>query len=542
MGEAQDLIVLFDDADVENEATALRRTGKKEFDDDAVLAVRRERYRTIKQSVRLKRQSGDIDDLRDYDHLPMLLVRANSRAALDRLLADPRVKAVYEDLPVYPHLAYSLPFIGQPAVASAGYSGSGQTVAVIDTGINYTLSAFGSCTAPGVPASCRVAAAVDVDGIDNLVTTANNHGTNVSGIVAGVATGTKIASFNALPGGTGSTSDVIAGIEWAIANKATYNITAINMSIGDGSKNLSLCSSTLTNPFKTPLDNARTAGIIPVASSGNNGYTNGIGKPACTPGVVSVGAVYDASWGGPYSWGGTPPTCTDSAASAADKIPCFSNSASFLTMLAPGAYITAAGIQMAGTSQAAPHVAGAIAVLRAAYPAETIDQIVTRLTSGGVSITDPRNKIAKPRLNLLSAVIDATLPVVSITAPSQGSTVSDTVTVSAGASDNIGVNRVEFYLDSVLVNTDTSDPYSFNWDTTSVAAGLHSLKAIAFDAAGNRGESGVVTVSVTNAVSQPEAVPALSTWGLLVAALSLAGVAGRTNKRSTPNTLKSPPS
>jgi uncharacterized repeat protein (TIGR01451 family) len=403
-GSETNLIVLFDDSEVELEVEAMRQRAGKIHDDDAVLAVRRDRYRTAKQSIMSAFPQTDAESLRDYDHLPLSLIRFKNRAGLEKLLADKRVTAIYEDAPIYPDMAYSLPFIGQPTVAGAGYNGSGQTVVVLDTGIDYTLPAFGSCSAPGLPASCRVLAAVDVNGLDNLITTANNHGTNVSGIVAGVATGTRIASFNALPGGSGSSSNVIAGINWAIANKSVYNITAINMSLGDSGKYTTLCSSTLTNPYKTPIANARAAGIIPVASSGNNAYTNGISNPACTPGVVSVGAVYDASWGGPYSWGGTPPTCTDSAASAADKIPCFSNSASFLTMLAPGAFITAAGIQMAGTSQAAPHVAGAIAVLRAGYPSETIDQIVTRLTSSGISITDTRNSIAKPRLNLLAAI------------------------------------------------------------------------------------------------------------------------------------------
>ena len=400
-GAPQDLIVLFDDRDVETETAGLRMRARKQFDDDTILAVRRTRYHSIKQSAKAGLQAADADEIRDYDHLPMSVLRFRNRAALDRLLADPRVLAVYEDLPVYPHLAYSLPFIGQPVVSGAGITGSGTTVAVIDTGINYTLPAFGTCTAPGTPVSCRVAASVDVTG-NNVTLNAdpNGHGTNIAGIVAGLATGTKISAINAFSGGVSSTSWIIAGINWAIANRSTYNITALNMSLGDNSNNTALCSSAFSNPYVTPIKNLRAAGIIPVASSGNNAFTNGISSPACTPGIVSVGAVYDANWSGPYTWSSG---CTDST-SAVDKIPCFSNSASFLTMLAPGAFISAAGIQFAGTSQAAPHVAGALAVLRASYPADSLDKAIGRLTSSGVSITDSRNGISKPRLNLLAAI------------------------------------------------------------------------------------------------------------------------------------------
>jgi hypothetical protein len=326
--------------------------------------------------------------------------------------------------------------------------------------------------------------------------------------------------------------------------------------------------------------------------------------------------VYDSNIGG-WNYGGTPPTCTDSS-SAPDKIVCFTNSASFLTMLAPGAQVTAAGITDFGTSQASPQVAGSVAVLRAAYPAETLVQTVTRLTSRGVPVTDSRNGFTIPRLNLLAAVDttapavslttptlgstvggavtvitsasdnigvnrvefyldgvlkstgttapysfiwdtatvangshtlsakaydatgnvgqsgndtvtvfnDTTPPTVSLTAPAPGSTVSGTATVTAAATDNVGVSRVEFYLDGVLKSTSTAAPYSFSWDTTATADGSHTLSAKAYDAAGNVGQSGDVTVTVTAVAGQAEPVPALSPWGMLLAGVCLAGIAG----------------
>jgi putative lipoic acid-binding regulatory protein len=94
---------------------------------------------------------------------------------------------------------------------------------------------------------------------------------------------------------------------------------------------------------------------------------------------------------------------------------------------------------------------------------------------------------------------DTTLPTVSLTAPTSGATVNGTVTVSATASDNVGVTGVQFRLDGVNIGSeDTTSPYSISWNTTSVANGSHALTAIARDAAGNTRTSSAVDVTVQN--------------------------------------------
>ena len=98
---------------------------------------------------------------------------------------------------------------------------------------------------------------------------------------------------------------------------------------------------------------------------------------------------------------------------------------------------------------------------------------------------------------------DNTPPTVTMTAPANGATLSGTaVTVSANASDNVGVAKVEFYLNTTtLLATVTASPYSFNWNTATVANGTYTLTARVYDNAGNSGTSNSVIVTVTKSVA-----------------------------------------
>ena len=104
-------------------------------------------------------------------------------------------------------------------------------------------------------------------------------------------------------------------------------------------------------------------------------------------------------------------------------------------------------------------------------------------------------------INTGLSINDTTPPNVSLTNPTEGSTVSDNVNVTASATDNVGVIKIEFYVGGVLFGSDTTSPYSFSWDTTTVSNGSHTLSAKAFDAAGNVGTSATVTVTVDNGSS-----------------------------------------
>lgn len=93
---------------------------------------------------------------------------------------------------------------------------------------------------------------------------------------------------------------------------------------------------------------------------------------------------------------------------------------------------------------------------------------------------------------------DTQAPTTSITAPANNATVSATISVTASASDNVGVTKVEFFLDGVLKSTDTSSPYAWSFDTLTATNGAHSLVSKAYDAANNVGTSATVNVTVSN--------------------------------------------
>ncbi len=96
---------------------------------------------------------------------------------------------------------------------------------------------------------------------------------------------------------------------------------------------------------------------------------------------------------------------------------------------------------------------------------------------------------------------DTVAPSVSLTAPANGASVSGTVQVTASASDNVGVSKVEFFIDNTLVGTSTTAPYSHTWNSATATNGTHMLVARAYDAAGNTATSASVSVTVSGGIS-----------------------------------------
>lgn len=111
------------------------------------------------------------------------------------------------------------------------------------------------------------------------------------------------------------------------------------------------------------------------------------------------------------------------------------------------------------------------------------------------------------------APADTTPPATSITAPADGATVSGTTPVTATASDNVGVSKIELYINGTLKNTVNSSSLSYNWDTTTVQNGSYTLQTKAYDAANNVGVSAIRTITVSNAAAPTCPAPPASTIG-----------------------------
>jgi len=176
------------------------------------------------------------------------------------------------------------------------------------------------------------------------------------------APGAKIAALDVCDPIYGCNNvTIVAGIDWAIANHATYNIVAINISLGGGVAYASPCAGSASYGVETAV------GILTAVASGNNSNVNGVNWPACTPGVVSVGAVYDTNKAG----------CTPGLK---DTVACFSNVSNYLSLLTPAG----------ATSYSAPLVSAATAVLASAFPAETPSALANRMTATGKPVADNR--------------------------------------------------------------------------------------------------------------------------------------------------------
>jgi subtilisin family serine protease len=393
---------------------------------------------------------------------------------LNRLRHSPEVRAIALDTPVYPALIESATLIHADRVWNdLGITGAGVNVAVLDSGIDLTHPDLSDHV---VAQHCFTQGACLPNGTNESdnAQDEHGHGTQVAGIITGrgtrsprgIAPDAGIVAVRVMDG-SGWTSDVIAGMDWVVANQFWLGVKIINLSLGSGSYT-GICDTmdAIAMLYADAVSAARTAGMVVFAAAGNQAQSAALTVPACISGVIAVGSTYDADLG-PRNWR----ACAD-ASTAPDQVACFSNSSVALDLLAPGAWITAAALgggqgSNAGTSMAAPHAAAVAGLMFQQDPNLTPDEIETVLKETGVSVTDPRNGRVTPRIDALAAVthvIHAHTPVSLAVTPAElripaGGTATTAVQVD-GVSDLYSAGfRLTFDPDVVqVVDVDPDTP------------------------------------------------------------------------------------
>jgi subtilisin family serine protease len=277
--------------------------------------------------------------------------------------------------------------------------GTGQVIAVIDTGIDYNHAALGG----GIGSDKKVIAGYDFFDNDADPMDTDGHGTQVAGMIGsalfesggflyrGIAPSAKLIALRIAP----STNDVDLrriedALKWVSNNAAQYSIDVVNISFGYGRFTGTYTADILSDEF----DILRTKDIVIVTSSGNGGTDDGLGitYPAADPDTISVGAV-----------------------SGSDIIADFTQRASNLDFLAPGEDIRTTSLddtffESSGTSFAAPIVAGTIALLKQASPGISYNDILSVLRASsrpnldGDAETGTVSNVKFPRIDVYAAL------------------------------------------------------------------------------------------------------------------------------------------
>ncbi|AIC93003.1 MULTISPECIES: S8 family peptidase [Shouchella] len=298
---------------------------------------------TTNLAEEIRTQADDaIDVTYEFKEIPVLAVEMTEEEMAE-LKNEESISYIEEDQEVTT-MAQSIPWgierIGTPAAQASGFTGSGVSVAVLDTGIDphSDLNIQGGVSfVPGESGSD--------DG--------NGHGTHVAGTIAaldndqgvlGVAPDVDLFAVKVLSAsGSGSISSIAQGLEWTAEN----NIDVANLSLGSPSPSQTL---------EQAVNDATDSGVLVVAAAGNSG-TSSLGYPARYDHAMAVGA-------------------TDES----DSLASFSQYGEGLDLVAPGVgvestYPGGGYDSLSGTSMAAPHVAGAAALVKQKNPSWTNEQI-----------------------------------------------------------------------------------------------------------------------------------------------------------------------
>jgi parallel beta-helix repeat protein len=411
-------------------------------------------------------------------------------SAIEALSKNPNIEWINYDYRVRTFINESVPLINADKVWSEiqsdqNITGIGQTVCLIDTGVNYSHSFFGG----GIGLNYTVIGGYDFVNNDTDPMDDYGHGTHVAGIIAstnsiyrGVAPGAKIIAIKALDqNGSGSESDVISGIDWCVSNATIYNISVISMSLGSPYYNSGTYCDSDFPEMAAAINSALANNISVVIATGNEGNYSGVSAPACIRNATRVTAT----------------TKTDKFASFANRGGDFND-----ILAAPGVEIWSADISgdnyiipKSGTSMATPHVSGLIALLNQEYKAlyganPTPKYLLDIMNSTGKLIFDSETNKTYPRIDALAAyiAIDKIPPKITILSPPNDTIYESTLLLNVTFSEvvttwysiDLGSNSTLYKkVQNITLNLELSQ-------------GAHNITVYANDTAGNLNSSTVI--------------------------------------------------
>ncbi len=349
--------------------------------------------------------------VRRYKYLPVVDVTAPAKAVRALQSVNPRAHIEIDGARGM-FLHDSTRIVGAVQVWKQGLTGKGEMVAELDDGVDTAHPFLAGRIAQEACFSDRCPnGQTKMEGA-GAAKPVGTHGTHVAGIMvgrsdtlSGVAPDAKLVAVQVFSG-TGEDArahdhDIIAALDYVVQLVVDKHmpIASVNMSLGGGGYDKPCPDSGFEAAAKALVQ----AGVVVVAAAGNGGRPNMIAEPACAPDIVSVGAI-------------------DKKGKVATE---FSDSAPFLTILAPGVSILSSMGAPGpvtyqtddGTSMAAPHVAAAFAVLRQAMPNAAPEDLIKRLLADAPRINDPRNNLKIPELLIPANLVAGSNPPAPVAPP-----------------------------------------------------------------------------------------------------------------------------